>query len=108
MCGINGIFAYRDDAPRVDRDELIVTRECMIRRGPDAEGIWIDEDARVGLAHRRLSIIDFSPAGATCASNADCVSKLVPAGESLSDNVELRCNAGTCEMRVLQCGLVDP
>src|SRR5436305_8783882 len=64
MCGINGIFAYRDDAPRVDRDELIVTRECMIRRGPDAEGIWIDEDARVGLAHRRLSIIDLSPAGA--------------------------------------------
>jgi len=64
MCGINGIFAYRDDAPRVDRNELIVTRESMISRGPDAEGTWIDDNARVGLAHRRLSIIDLSPAGA--------------------------------------------
>ena len=64
MCGINGIFAYRDDAPRVDRDELTLTRECMLSRGPDAAGIWIDEHARVGLGHRRLSIIDLSPAGA--------------------------------------------
>ena len=29
MCGINGIFAYGENAPAVDRDELIVTRECM-------------------------------------------------------------------------------
>src|SRR6266852_5483516 len=64
MCGINGIFAYDDNAPRVDREELIVTRESMRARGPDAEGIWISGDAAVGLAHRRLSIIDLSPAGA--------------------------------------------
>src|ERR1051326_1483670 len=64
MCGINAIYAYRDDAPRVDRDELIVSPECMLSRGPDAAGIWIDEHARVGLGHRRLSIIDLSPAGA--------------------------------------------
>lgn len=54
------------------------------------------------------SCTDFQAAGATCGSDADCVTKLVPAGETLSDNVELRCNAGACEMRVLQCGLVDP
>src|SRR5438874_475810 len=64
MCGINGIFAYGENAPAVDRDELIVTRECMRPRGPDAEGIWISDDERVGFAHRRLSIIDLSPAGA--------------------------------------------
>src|SRR3712207_5558854 len=32
-------------------------------RGPDDEGIWSNPIARVGFAHRRLSIIDLSPAG---------------------------------------------
>lgn len=63
MCGINGIYAY-GDAPPVDRDELIATRECMRSRGPDAADAWISNDQRVGLGHRRLAIIDLSPAGA--------------------------------------------
>ncbi|HET7435473.1 MAG TPA: asparagine synthase (glutamine-hydrolyzing) [Thermoanaerobaculia bacterium] len=64
MCGINGIFAYGASAPAIDRDELIASRECMRSRGPDAAEAWISPDARVGLAHRRLAIIDLSPAGA--------------------------------------------
>jgi asparagine synthase (glutamine-hydrolysing) len=64
MCGINGIFAYADDAPPVDRDELIASRECMRSRGPDAADAWFSSGDRVGLGHRRLSIIDLSPAGA--------------------------------------------
>src|SRR5437773_1342128 len=64
MCGINGIFAYRDGAPHVDRSELIITSECLRTRGPDAEGSWTSDDHRVGLGHRRLAIIDLSPAGA--------------------------------------------
>jgi len=64
MCGINGIFAYRADAPAVDPDELIVSRENMRSRGPDAADQWISGDGRVGLGHRRLAIIDLSPAGA--------------------------------------------
>jgi asparagine synthase (glutamine-hydrolysing) len=64
MCGINGIFAYASDAPPVDREELTTSRECMRSRGPDAADLWISSDARVGLAHRRLAIIDLSPAGA--------------------------------------------
>ncbi len=62
MCGINGIFAYR--APAIDRDELIRTRDHMRPRGPDGSGIWVSADATVGLAHRRLAIIDLSSAGA--------------------------------------------
>jgi asparagine synthase (glutamine-hydrolysing) len=64
MCGINGIFAYGADAPPIDRDELIASRECMRSRGPDAGDQWISDDERVGLGHRRLAIIDLSPAGA--------------------------------------------
>jgi asparagine synthase (glutamine-hydrolysing) len=64
MCGINGIYAYAPSARPVDADELLRSRECMRSRGPDAADVWISPDARVGLAHRRLAIIDLSPAGA--------------------------------------------
>ena len=64
MCGINAIYAYRADAARVEEGELIASRECMRSRGPDAADSWIADDGRVGLGHRRLAIIDLSPAGA--------------------------------------------
>jgi asparagine synthase (glutamine-hydrolysing) len=64
MCGIAGIFAYGDDAPPVDAEELLRVREAMRARGPDGAGLWISADRRVGLAHRRLAIIDLSDAGA--------------------------------------------
>jgi asparagine synthase (glutamine-hydrolysing) len=64
MCGINAIFAYRDTAPAIDRDEVIATREFMHSRGPDAGDAWFSGDGRVGLGHRRLAIIDLSPGGA--------------------------------------------
>jgi asparagine synthase (glutamine-hydrolysing) len=64
MCGLNGIFAYRDSAPAVDREELHASRECMRMRGPDAAASWFSDDGRVGFGHRRLAIIDLSPGGA--------------------------------------------
>ncbi len=63
MCGINGIFAYASDAPPVDQDELIASRECMRSRGPDAADVWVSGDERVGFGHRRLAIIDLSEGG---------------------------------------------
>ena len=35
----------------------------MIHRGPDDSGAWFSDDGRVGLAHRRLSIIDLTSSG---------------------------------------------
>jgi asparagine synthase (glutamine-hydrolysing) len=64
MCGINGIVAYHYTANGIDRAELVRTRDHMAARGPDGMGAWIDADGRVGLAHRRLAIIDLSDAGA--------------------------------------------
>jgi asparagine synthase (glutamine-hydrolysing) len=64
MCGIAAVFAYGEAAPPVDRTEVLRMRERMYSRGPDGEGEWFSSDGRVGLGHRRLSIIDLSPAGA--------------------------------------------
>ena len=71
MCGIAATFAYGAGAPPVDRAEVIRMREQMFARGPDGEGEWFSEDGRVGLGHRRLTIIDLSPAGAQPMWNAD-------------------------------------
>jgi asparagine synthase (glutamine-hydrolysing) len=63
MCGIAGIFDYHGAEGGIARPELIAMSDHMKRRGPDGEGIWVAEDARVGLAHRRLAIIDLSDTG---------------------------------------------
>ena len=63
MCGIAGIFAYRDAAPRVDVAELERIRDAMAARGPDGKGAYVAPSGRLGLAHRRLSILDLSDAG---------------------------------------------
>ena len=64
MCGINAIYAFGTAAPPIDRNELVASRECMRSRGPDSADLWISNDGRVGLGHRRLAIIDLSPGGA--------------------------------------------
>jgi asparagine synthase (glutamine-hydrolysing) len=71
VCGVNGIFAYHEDAPPVDEAELLRTREHMAKRGPDSAGLWISADRRAGLAHRRLAIIDLSESGAQPMATAD-------------------------------------
>ncbi len=60
MCGIAALFAYHADAPPVTLGELMEVNKAMLRRGPDGGGHWIDDASRVGLAHRRLAIIDLS------------------------------------------------
>ena len=71
MCGIAGIFAYAESAPPADSEELIRVRDAMRSRGPDGEGLWLSNDRRVALAHRRLAIIDLSPSGAQPMSTSD-------------------------------------
>ena len=56
MCGIAAIYAYHNDAPDVDREELRSLRDPMAARGPDGHGEWFSEDGRVVLGHRRLAI----------------------------------------------------
>lgn len=64
MCAIVGIFAYRAAAASVERGELVRIRDHMAARGPDGKGAWFSNDGRIGLGHRRLSIIDLSETAA--------------------------------------------
>jgi asparagine synthase (glutamine-hydrolysing) len=57
MCGIAGIL-HADRARPVERRSLKAMADAIAHRGPDAEGFWAGDG--VGLAHRRLSIIDLS------------------------------------------------
>ena len=63
MCGFAGFIGHGS----LCVDEWIMVLEKMgdtIRhRGPDDSGVWTDADAGIGLVHRRLSILDLSPAG---------------------------------------------
>jgi asparagine synthase (glutamine-hydrolysing) len=81
MCGIAAIFAYTDNAPLVEREELLRIREAMVKRGPDGAGLWLSDDGRIGLAHRRLAIIDVSDAGAQPMHTADGTIHIVFNGE---------------------------
>lgn len=65
MCGIAGIIGTRDE---VTRERLQSLAFSLVHRGPDDEGVEIApvasaRDRSVGFVHRRLAIIDLSPAG---------------------------------------------
>jgi asparagine synthase (glutamine-hydrolysing) len=58
MCGITALFAYGSAAPPVNPVEVEHITQRMFPRGPDAGGVWLSADARVGFGSRRLAIID--------------------------------------------------
>jgi asparagine synthase (glutamine-hydrolysing) len=59
MCGIAGLVNLNGSAV----SPVILKRmtDAIAHRGPDGEGLWVEEN--IGIGHRRLSIIDLSPAG---------------------------------------------
>ena len=63
MCGIAGFIGDRNPQEQAIRATAQGMGDAIRHRGPDDEGIWCDETAQVALAHRRLSILDLSPAG---------------------------------------------
>ena len=60
MCGISGIVARR----RVNLTAVKAMNALIRHRGPDGEGVWQSADRQVVLGHRRLAVIDPTPAGA--------------------------------------------
>jgi asparagine synthase (glutamine-hydrolysing) len=62
MCGISGFIDYTAKNGKAD---LINMTDSLVHRGPDASGYYVNQmtSYSIGLGHRRLSIIDLSPAG---------------------------------------------
>src|ERR1700722_11936804 len=61
MCGIAAIWA-----PNSKADLAVSIRaasKALTNRGPDAEGVWIDEEACLALGHRRLAVVDLTETG---------------------------------------------
>jgi asparagine synthase (glutamine-hydrolysing) len=65
MCGIAGVL--RLDGSPVAANTLAQMSAAVSHRGPDGEGVWVD--GPVGLGHRRLAIIDLTPAAHQPMSN---------------------------------------
>ena len=64
MCGIAGLFQRNSRTLHKEflRNSAERMANVIAHRGPDGSGVWVDEYARCGLSHRRLSIIDTSSA----------------------------------------------
>ena len=58
MCGFAGVLGND-----VRLDVVRGMAAAIINRGPDDSGVWSDVEASIALAHRRLSVVDLSPAG---------------------------------------------
>src|SRR5436309_7416260 len=78
MCGINGIALSSRSRRQFDVRVLERMRDVITHRGPDDEGIFVD--GRVGLGHRRLSIVDVA-AGHQPMTNEDGALQIVYNGE---------------------------
>jgi asparagine synthase (glutamine-hydrolysing) len=64
MCGIAGFLTGASNGlARELADVSSAMNACLQHRGPDDHGVWMDEECGVALVHRRLSILDLSPAG---------------------------------------------
>ena len=68
MCGINGVYIAHSGLTAAD---LVLHRDRLLHRGPDDGGVWLSKDGCIGLAQRRLSIIDLSPMGHQPMHSAD-------------------------------------
>ncbi|MFM7839499.1 MAG: asparagine synthetase B family protein, partial [Chitinophagaceae bacterium] len=59
MCGLAGLIQREE---KINVAALQAMTSALAHRGPDGEGIWVNPKGRAGLGHRRLSILDPSPA----------------------------------------------
>lgn len=88
MCGLAGIFVRQDLADSFAAAVGAMT-EAVRHRGPDSGDVWFDGAAGVALGHRRLAILDLSPAGAQPMHSASGRYVIVFNGE-IYNHLELR------------------
>ncbi len=64
MCGIAGLMSHGEPLDRAELEGVAAMSKAMWARGPDGSGQWESPCGMTALAHRRLAILDLSPAGA--------------------------------------------
>jgi asparagine synthetase B (glutamine-hydrolysing) len=105
MCGIAGFLNTRAAVSLADASEISAAMNRSLQhRGPDDDGVWIDAEVGVSLVHRRLSIVDLSPAGHQPMVSAD--GRFVINGEVYSFP-EIRKDFELSEQRLREAGLLD-
>jgi len=77
MCGVVGV--WHTNGEPVDEAVLARMRDRLVTRGPDDAGIWTNQS--IGLAHRRLSILDLSDRGRQPMEDEETGSLIVHNGE---------------------------
>jgi asparagine synthase (glutamine-hydrolysing) len=88
MCGIVGALSFTDNFP-ITHEYIVRMRDVMRHRGPDGAGVWVSTNRRVGLGHRRLSIIDLSDLASQPMANEDGSVQIVFNGE-IYNHAEIR------------------
>ena len=88
MCGIAGIMTFGGQPP-VEERVVTAMRETLSHRGPNGGCTWVDEARRIGLGHRRLSIIDLAETASQPMANEDGRIHLVFNGE-IYNHADLR------------------
>jgi asparagine synthase (glutamine-hydrolysing) len=71
MCGLTGFLGRYNASALTVATLLVGMTERISKRGPDSTDVWHDESTGIGLGHRRLAIVDLSPAGAQPMHSAD-------------------------------------
>jgi asparagine synthase (glutamine-hydrolysing) len=78
VCGIFGVVGAK---PSLDADAALARVNRMAHRGPDAASSWAAPNGFAALAHRRLAVVDLSPASAQPMLSADGLHAIVFNGE---------------------------
>jgi len=98
MCGIAGIWTTAPNTRDRLASQVEKMSEQLRHRGPDSDGVWIDRQAGIALAHRRLSIIDLTEAGSQPMISPSGRYVVTYNGE-IYNFVELRGQLEACERR---------
>lgn len=88
MCGISGFFQGPSTGASLI-SSITHMNDSIIHRGPDDSGAWLDESLGLALGHRRLSILDLSPAGHQPMPSA-CERYVIAFNGEIYNHLELR------------------
>lgn len=98
MCGICGFIQPEGFIADRAQNHLRAMADCLRHRGPDSEGYWLDERGCVALGHRRLAVIELSPAGHQPMASASGRYHLILNGE-IYNHEDLRKEVGRFSWR---------